>query len=351
MSEKIGICLIGAGRAGMIHGRNFASRIPHAKMTAVVDFQEEQARRAAQELTCPWFTDYREGLRQPGVDAVVIAVPTIYHHDIAVEAARMGKHILCEKPLAMNVEECRNMIREADENGVKLQVGFMRRFDEGFLRAKELIDQGTIGDVVTVRSLTRGPSTPQEWMYDIEKSNGPLAEVNSHDIDMLRWFTCSEVKSLYAMAGNYRCPQIKEQYPDFYDSVLLSLRMENNMMGNIDGAQGVRYGYDARVDILGTRGCITVGDLKSGSAVSYTRENGMCSDVVSSWKDLFRDAYIHEDSSFAECIRKDTKPVVTGYDGLMALAVVKAGNQSIRTGNIVTMNEVLENTGRTGQQV
>lgn len=211
----------------------------------------------------------------------------------------------------------------------------MRRFDDSFRRAKEIIDSGRIGDVVSVKSLTRGPSTPHEWMYDISKSNGPLAEVNSHDIDTLRWLTGSEAASLRAMAGNFRCEEARGPYPDFYDSVLMNVRMRSGAMGNIDGAQGVQYGYDARVDVLGTHSCVQVGDLAARSTVVYTKEHGMVGDVVTSWTALFREAYVNEDIRFVESIRTDGAPAVTGHDGKMAVAIVAAVNESIRTGQVV----------------
>lgn len=336
MENEIGIALIGCGRAGMIHARNFNSKVKGAKIVAVSDVDEESARKAAEELgVFVWTTDYKELLRNPDVTAVIVVTPTKYHHDIVIDAARAGKHIFCEKPMAMTEGECKEMNEAAGKANVVLQIGFMRRFDRNFILAKEMVDEGKIGNVVLVKSLTRGPSTPREWMYDIKKSNGPLAEVNSHDIDTLRWFTGSEVKSLYAMAGNYRCPEAKENYPDFYDSVIMNARMENGMMGNVDGAQGVAYGYDARVDILGTKGCIQIGGLKDGTTVLYTRENGMEGKVVKSWMNLFEEAYFNEDCSFAECILYNRTPRVTGIDGMQAVAIVKAGNESIKTGEII----------------
>lgn len=333
-----GVCLVGAGRAGMIHARNFASRVPGARMTAVADTVQASAEKAAEELGGVYHTtDYREALQRPDVDAVIVVTPTKYHIDVVLEAAKAGKHILCEKPMAMNQEECALMIEAAAKNHVKLQIGFMRRFDKNFRRAKEIVDSGAIGDVVTVKSLTHGPSTPREWMYDIEKSSGPLAEVNSHDIDTLRWFTESDAVSLHAMAGNFRCGEARERYPDFYDTVLMNVRMKNGTIGNIDGAQGVSYGYDSRVDIVGTKGNIQIGGLQSGTTLTYTKEGGMTGDVVRSWMDLFEDAYLNEDMSFINCIEKGTEPEVTGYDGMKAVEIVKAGNESIRIGKIVEL--------------
>jgi myo-inositol 2-dehydrogenase/D-chiro-inositol 1-dehydrogenase/scyllo-inositol 2-dehydrogenase (NAD+) len=336
MKETIGLALIGAGRAGMIHARNFASRVPHAKMIAVSDVVEESARQAAAELGIgAWHTDWREILTNSAVDAVIVVTPTKFHQEIVIEAAKAKKHILCEKPMAMNKEECRRMNEAAKANGVNLQIGFMRRFDDNFRRAKELIDSGAIGQVVTVKSLTHGPSTPHEWMYDIDKSNGPLAEVNSHDIDTMRWFTGSDAEDLYAIAGNFRCNDAREKYPSFYDTVLMNVRMKNGMLGNIDGAQGVQYGYDARVDIVGTDGLIQIGGLAGNTTLLYARDKQFRGDTVRSWTNLFYEAYVNEDISFVQSIRNRTPPEVSGADGMAAVDIVRAGNESIRTGQII----------------
>ena len=338
MKETIGFGLIGAGRAGMIHGRNFASRVPHARMTAVSDVVEESARQAAAELGINvWYTDWHQILADSNVDAVIVVTPTKFHHEIVIEAAKAKKHILCEKPMAMNKEECQRMNEAAASNGVNLQIGFMRRFDANFRRAKELVDSGAIGQVVTVKSLTHGPSTPQEWMYDIAKSNGPLAEVNSHDIDTLRWFTGSDAESLYAIAGNFRCDSAKAKYPDFYDTVLMNVRMKNGMLGNIDGAQGVQYGYDARVDIVGTDGHIEIGGLAGTTTLLYGKDKQFRGDTVKSWTNLFYEAYVNEDISFIQSIRDGRPPEVSGVDGMAAVDIVRAGNESIRTGQIVRL--------------
>jgi myo-inositol 2-dehydrogenase/D-chiro-inositol 1-dehydrogenase/scyllo-inositol 2-dehydrogenase (NAD+) len=322
----------------MIHARNYSSRVPGAKIVAVSDTFEESARKAADELgVSQIYTDYREALQKSGADAVIVVTPTKFHRDIVVAAAGAKKHILCEKPMAMNKEECQDMIKAAAEAGVTLQIGFMRRFDANFRRAKELLDSGSIGDVVSVKSQTRGPSTPQEWMYDIAKSNGPLAEVNSHDIDTLRWFTGSEAASLYAIAGNFRSEAARSQYPGFYDTVLMNVTMKNGMLGNIDGAQGVQYGYDAQVDILGTCGSIRIGGLQGSSALLYSKEKTFQGDTVKSWTNLFHEAYVEEDISFVTAVREGKAPEVSGIDGMMAVDIVRAGNESIREKKIVYM--------------
>ncbi|MBD3304927.1 oxidoreductase, partial [candidate division KSB3 bacterium] len=307
--RKLGVCVIGAGRAGMIHARNFARAIPHARLVAVADPVKEAAERAAQELELPrYYLTYQDALQDAQVDAVVVVSPTVYHREIVVAAAQAGKHILCEKPMAMTVAECDDMIQAVEANQVKLQIGFMRRFDKSFSYAKERIMHGEIGDVVLVKSLTHGPSIPQRWQYDISKSNGPLAEVNSHDIDTLRWYTESEFSDVYAIAGNYRCPEAREEFPDFYDTVILSASFENGMQGFIDGAVSVKYGYDSRVEVLGTKGILFVGRLRENEVVVCNPERGIVTPFMETWRKLFLDAYLEEDKAFIEAILEDRTP-------------------------------------------
>lgn len=328
---KIGVCVIGAGRAGMIHARNFARSVPNTRLVAVVDPYEEAAQKACRELELStYYVKYQEAFQDNQIDAVVVVSPTIYHKEIVVTAAQAGKHILCEKPMALTVEECDEMINAVEENQVKLQIGFMRRFDKSFMYAKERVVAGEIGDIVLVKSLTRGPSIPQPWQYDLAKSNGPLAEVNSHDIDTLRWITESEFQDVSAIAGNYRCPEANEEFPDFYDNVVMIASFENGMQGYIDGAVSVRYGYDSRVEIVGTTGVLFVGRLRENEVLVCNKAAGIMRPFVETWRTLFLDAYRQEDEEFIECIIEDKPPRVTGIDGKMAVKVVNAGNQSIR---------------------
>lgn len=329
MKDIINVCVIGSGRAGMIHARNFNRSVTGARLYAMVDPVEDTVRKTCQELGIDrYFTDYKDALKDDSVDAVVVVTPTVFHREIVIAAAAAGKHILCEKPMAMNENECTAMIDAAEKGGVKLQLAFMRRFDDSFKHAKERIDSGEIGDVVLVKSLTHGPSIPRPWMYDISKSNGPLAEVSSHDIDALHWYSDSYVDEVYAVAGNYRCPEAKEDYPDFYDNVIMNCRMKSGTQGFVEGAQGVLYGYDSRVEILGTKGIIHVGQNQNFSVLTCTPD-GINTPFVKSWQNLFLSAYLSEDNHFIECIMDDKTPMVTGKDGLEVVKVVNAGNLSI----------------------
>ena len=341
MHGNLGIAVIGSGRAGMIHARNFAAGIEGARLVAMVDPVADARAAALRELGLDrGYADFREALADPAVGAVVVVTPTATHREIVIAAAEAGKHVLCEKPMAMTAEECTAMIAACDRGRVKLQLGFMRRFARDFVEAKAALDAGAIGEVVLVKSHTRGPSVPQPWMYDIARSNGPLAEVNSHDIDTLRWFAGDDFAEVYAIGGNYRSPEARAQYPDFYDNVAMTIRFTGGAQGMIDGAQGVGYGYDARLEVLGTNGVLLVGSLSASSMVVCGSDSRMITPAVRSWRDLFADAYREEDRAFVRCILDDAPPSPSGRDGREAVKAVNAGNRSIATGAPVRLAEV-----------
>jgi predicted dehydrogenase len=217
------------------------------------------------------------------------------------------------------------------------------RYAGDFVAAKAALDAGRIGEPVLVKSLTRGPSVPRPWMYDIAKSNGPLAEVNSHDIDALRWFAGDDFAELYAIAGNYRCPEARAAHPDFYDTVSMNVRFARGAMGHVDGAVSVGYGYDARLEVLGTRGLLSVGSLAESSLVVCSSATGpggsaeLLTPAVRSWRTLFLDAYRAEDQAFVDAIARDLEPSPSGLDGLKAVEAVVAGKLSIARGTPVRL--------------
>ena len=338
MQTSIGIGIVGSGRAGMIHARNFARLVPGAHVAAISDPVAAARTAAQQELgNVRDYPDFGALLDDSHVQAIVIAAPTALHREVAVAAAERGKHVFCEKPMGMNVTECDEMIAAAAKSGVVLQIGFMRRFDASFCTARERAQAGEIGEIVLVKSCTHGPTYPKPWMFDLAQSNGPLAEVCSHDIDSVRWFTGSEFADVYAIAGNYRTPEARASHPDFYDQVLLTARLTNGSQGCITGAQGVQYAYDSRVEIVGTHGLITIGNLDAGTVVVCTRDKQLRRPSVVSWTNLYREAYLAEDIEFVAAIREGRPALATGLDGRAAVAVVNAGNRSILERHAVSL--------------
>jgi predicted dehydrogenase len=336
--KSVRICLVGTGRAGMVHAFNFRHRIAEAQLVAVVDANEAMARERAGELDVPFvFDNIESALFQADFDAVCIATPTFNHASIVIAAAQAGKHILCEKPMALTLDEADAMIAAARQADVVLQIGFMRRFDPAFCAAKEQIEAGAIGNPIVIRTLTRGPGLPPRWACDPATSIGMLAEVNSHDFDTLRWLSGSEFARIYTEAATFKAPELGAEFPGFYDTAVVSVRMDNGVLGILDGCCPVGYGYDARAEVLGTGGVLFIGELREHALVRCTREDGVVTKQFRAWAKRFEAGYLAEDEHFVHCIRTGETPLVGGEDGRQALEGVLAATRSIQTSAPVSL--------------
>ena len=336
--KKVKFCLIGAGRAGMVNAINFEFNIAESEVVAVVDPNLEAARKAAEELNAnDYYSSLNEALIKSDFDAVCISAPTFVHCEVVVKAAEAGKHIYSEKPLSISLEEADKMEKTIKKNKVKFQIDFMRRFDKNFLRAKKLIEEGAIGTPILIKSVGRGPGLPPEWYVDLSKSNGLLAEVNSHDFDSIRWLVGSNFKQVYALADNFKLPQYKEKYPDFYDTVAVILKFENGALGMIDGCCPATYGYDVRVEILGTEGMLQIGSKQAYSVLVWNKDKNLISEGNQSWKTLFKDAYEEGARHFVNCILTNSEPKVGIIDGKRAVEIVVAANKSIKSGKPIDL--------------
>ena len=336
---NVRVCAIGTGRAGMVHARNFRWHVPHAELVAVVDADAERASAAAVELELGGraFTGLADALDATDVDAVVITTPTFTHEALVREAAGHGLHALCEKPMALSVAECDAMIAACERAGVVLQLAFMRRFDPPFVQAKAQLDEGAVGEVLMVRTLTRGPGLPPAWANDLRTSNGMLAEVNSHDFDAVRWLTGGEYVEVHARAAARKRPDLRATLPDFYDVAVVSAQMSNGAFGIIDGVCPADYGYDARAEIVGSAGVLFAGDIRSPGAERVTRDGGAVGPHFTSWRERFAEAYRAEATHFVECVKAGTAPRIGGLDGRAAVAAVVAANRSLKEGRAVSV--------------
>ena len=333
--DKVKICLVGAGRAGEVHGDVYKFSIPGSEIVAIFDTDLVKAQNLASKYKLDRsraFLNFEDAVKNVDFDAVVITTPTFTHLKYTEIAANNSKHVFCEKPMCIALEDCDKMIEKCKKANVILQIGFMRRFDEGFINAKQMLKDGEIGEPIIIKSIGRGPGLPGKWAYDIKNSNGMLAEVNSHDFDSIRWFAESEYKTIYSVAKNSKSPGIGAEYPDFYDNAIVLATLKNQVFGVIDSVCPCEYGYDARVEIVGTKGVIFVGYLKEHTTITCTRNKGFVSPQVLSWKKRFHDAYIAEDRHFIDCILNKKLPLVTGEDGKFAVQAVIAANESIAKG-------------------
>ncbi len=343
MPKPIRVCLSGAGRAGQVHANSLRHHIPDGELVALVDENPSALEAVGEKFGVKErFSSLEEALERGEFDTVVISTPTFTHRSLALQAASAGKHIFCEKPMALTLRECDEMIEAADRNAVLLQIGFMRRFDPAFEAAAARIEAGEIGRPLLVKSLTHGPGLPPPWARDIRTSNGMLAEVNSHDWDSIRWLAGSNFQRVYAEVANSKVDVHGVEAPHFYDTALVQIRLENGALGEISGVCPCGYGYDARAEIIGERGILQIGDLRGQAVLVCTdREQGLITPIFRSWPERFADAYIGEMRHFLESIRKGTRPRVRGEDGRWALAGVLAATKSFMEQRPVALREIL----------
>lgn len=330
MTAPIGLAVIGAGRAGMLHAVNTARWVPSAELVCIVDADDATREKSTAELGVPGFESLGKAFSGATFDAVVITTPTSTHCQLAVSSAAQGKHIFCEKPMALALDECDEMADAAEKAGVVLQIGFVRRFQPEFVEAKRRIVGGEIGTPMVVKSLTRGPGLPPLWAHDIQRSNGMLAEVNSHDFDCVRWLVGSEIDRVYAETANFKGAERGVVAADFYDNAVVSLRFASGALGTVDGTCPADYGYDARVEVLGTEGLIVVGDNRS-LALLEIRARGVGEVATyASWPQRFEAGYREELRSFVDAVSSAGEPAVGAADGKAAVAAVLAANRSWR---------------------
>lgn len=343
MTESIRVCLVGAGRVAKVHANSLVNHLPKAKLVAVVDVAEDSLSATADQFNIEKrYGSLGEALSHVDFDAVVITTPTFTHADLAIAAAQAGKHILLEKPMALNLTECDSIITAVSESKVLLQLGFMRRFDPEFVAAAQRIQAGEIGQPMMIKSLTHGPGLPPPWARDLTTSNGNLAEVNSHDWDTIRWLMDSNFERVYVEIANFKGSKRGVETDNYYDNALVNVKFENEGLGSISSICPCDYGYDARVEIVGEKGIMQIGELKGQAVVAcVNRDQGLITPIFRTWPQRFEWAYIREMEHFIDCIEKNEEPHVGGEDGRWAVAGVLAGTKSFLEERPVYLSEVM----------
>lgn len=329
MAEPVNVALIGAGAMGAFHAESLARRVPAARLAAVADPAPGVAERIATRLGCPVAsTDPAAVLADPAVEAVVIAAPARFHAGLVEAAARAGKAVFCEKPMATTLADADRAIAAAREAGVPLQVGFQRRFDRGFRAAHDLVAAGGIGTPHLLRSLTRDPDLETE--PDRIPPGTMFLETLIHDFDVLRWLNPgARAASVYAVADALVRPDWRDR--GLLDTAMVLVRFDNRAMATAEASFRAVYGYDVRAEVFGSGGMATAGDLRRTSMTAATA-SGLTSAVSPTNLDLFHDAYVAELAAFAACVRSGQRPAVTGEDALAALAIALAAIRSVATG-------------------
>lgn len=324
--RKLGIGVLGVGDMGRRHAENVRRLVPEASLIAVADPAIERARQVAADLEIEHaFSSLEDMLAQRGIDGVIIAAPDKFHAQAIHTAASAGKDILSEKPLALNLADAGAALDAVATAGVRLQVGFMRRYDPGYAAAMKRVEAGEIGEPVIFKSIGRDRDAPPIASYQA-KLNGMLLYNNSiHDFDLARWLMRDEVIETHAYTTVAIRPEVA-QYGDVVASVV-NLKYQRGAIGNIESFVQAVYGYDIRTEIVGSKGSILVGSLQQ-TPVTFLAKDGGIQLLADHFLTRFEAAYVAEVRDFVHNILNDRPLRVTGEDGLRALEIAVAAENS-----------------------
>ncbi len=322
MSNPIRFGLIGTGWIGRFHAESLARRVPGASLVAVADPNIQ----AAQSIGAPrTYADPAELIADPTIDAIVISSPAATHADLVVAAAQAGKHVFCEKPMALTLDDADRAIRAAESAGVTLQVGFNRRFASDFAAAHEAVTAGDIGTPQLLRSLTRDPGITADVAARV-KPWTIFNETLIHDFDTLCWLNPgARVAEVYAQAAALIHPQFADA--GFLDTAVVQLRFDNGAFGIAEASFQAVYGYDVRGEIFGSKGVLLAGREPAQAGKLNT--------------ELFHDAYVAQFAHFVNSIAAGAAPSVTGHDARVALEIALAAAESVRTGAPVALTKAV----------
>jgi len=259
------------------------------------------------------------------INAVLIATPDKFHAQAIRVAAAAGKDILCEKPIATSLDDAHAALRDVAKAKVRLQIGFMRRYDPAYVAAMKRIEAGEIGTPVIFKSVGRDKDEPPMAAYQ-SNVNGMLFYNNTiHDFDVARWLMKDEVSEVHAYTTTTIRPEVA-QFGDVVASVV-NLKYAHGAIGNVESYVQALYAYDVRTEIVGSKGSIFVGSLQKTPAI-FLSSFGSNDILADHFLSRFADAYLAEVQDFVRAILKEQQPRVTGEDGLRALEIAVAAENS-----------------------
>ncbi|ULQ52428.1 inositol 2-dehydrogenase [Flavihumibacter fluvii] len=335
--KKVNIAILGVGRIGKIHLKNLLRHFTGVNVVAVADINypaEEFKKEFREVLFSNQPTDI---VSLPEVEAVIICTPTSSHAAMIEMAVKAGKHIFCEKPVDLSLERTRALVEMAKTAGVKLMLGFNRRFDPDFLQARKNILEGRIGDVQVVKITSRDPGLPP--LDYIKNSGGLFMDMAIHDFDMARYMMGKEVKEVYAKGLVLVDKQVAAAGD--IDTALTTLVFEDGTYAVIDNSRKAIYGYDQRIEIFGNKGMIQVDNNLHNRNIVYDQNGIHHALPLDFFMDRYAASYLNEMQYFMDALSNDAALPVSGEDGLKATVIAVAAKKSVAEGRPVMISEIL----------
>ena len=321
---------------GSVHVANIVNQVPEANLVAICDIRLDVAQAVADRWGITRVVqDYHELLADETIEAVLIATTTSTHAEVIKDCAKAGKHIFCEKPIALDLARIDEALEAVELAGVKLQVGFNRRFDKNFQRVKEIVQSGELGRPCMLKITNRDPELPSKEFLRV--SGGLFLDMTIHDFDMAQ-FQIGEVTEVYA-TGSVLIDSELEEFGDL-DTALLTLKFKDGTIGSIDNSRQSVYGYDQRLEVFCLEGTAMAENEKENMVLKGNREGFQSSRVPNFFIQRYAPCYVDEVRQFLVSVRDDLPTVVTGEDGRKAVVIGYAAWKSFHENRPVRICEI-----------
>jgi myo-inositol 2-dehydrogenase/D-chiro-inositol 1-dehydrogenase len=328
MVSEVGVGLVGAGAIGRVHANNLHRNIKGVRLAAVADVDQKAAQNVAGEAKV--YSDFHEMVRDASVDAILVCTPPFLKMEITKAAAEAGKSIFCEKPIAVTLEDANEMINLVVKGGIKFQVGYQRRFDPSYMRAKGAMESGELGKLLLLKEHNRDPPGPiLGWSAMPAKSGGIFMDTTTHDFDAVRWLSGSEVERVYAEGAALVYDELRKN-GDF-DTTTVVMKLANGALAYVDSCYTTVYGFDSRLEMLGTKAAAYV-DIGEKSFTHIRKPDGTSNEYFDGFASRWAQAYRDEIADFVDCVRSDRDVKVDISDGRAALKIGLAARASIAEG-------------------
>ncbi|MDG2545341.1 inositol 2-dehydrogenase [Lactiplantibacillus plantarum] len=332
---KLKIAVIGLGRIGEMHLKNLLKLPELFQVTGIADPARDDLKHLADQYRIPHYSrDYHDLLAQEDVESVLIASATDTHAQIIHDAAEADKDILCEKPIDTDVNRIKELLSFVKGAGVKLQVGFNRRFDHNFLQIKKYVTDGKLGTPQIVKISSRDPELPS--LDYVKHSGGLFFDMMIHDLDLIRYLSGSEVKEVTAKGAVLVNPKIGELGD--IDTAIVTLKFANGALGVIDNSRQAVYGYDQRAEVFGNKGMAKADNDRNSTVELDCKDSTSLDKMPYFFIDRYQGAYLNELVAFHDTVTENKPLIANGEDGLRAVQLAAACQQSLESGQTVQLN-------------
>lgn len=330
--------IIGLGRLGSRHARHLANQVQNVELVAACALDEKQLKWAQDELGVKTtYTNYKDMIDTEDLDVIFIVAPTPFHPEMTIYAINAGLSVFCEKPLGLDLEKVDEMAEVIRSHPDQIfQSGFMRRYDDSYRYAKKIVDDGGIGNIIYMRGYGIDPISGMNSFTKFATeadSGGIFVDMNIHDIDLIRWFTGQEPVQAYGLTSNIAAPQLADIGE--FETGVAQLKMDGGVIATLIGGRHAAHGNQVELEIMGSNGWLRVGEHPDLNRVTVFNENGVVRPSLQSFGERFDDAFTDEVQDFVHNVIVGKQPEVTVDDGIKALRIAKACQQSADAGKLV----------------